>query len=193
MYDLEKAFDSVDQTFLLSKLINSGLNGPMLATIKSLLWNRKVSIQVNDYIEMSFVPLNALPQGAALSPLLLKFYMKVFLQDADLTYKYADDSTSLSSKTNLSTSLEKAENYTYKRMQVLNEDKTEDINFSKDVFQSNYKFVERSKILGLWFERDLSFKTHAAIISASRVNSWKGTSILITQGLSPIYAVRIFD
>ena len=56
VYDLEKAFDSVDRTLLLSKLINSGLNGPMLATIKSFLSNRKVSIQVNDFIDMSFVP-----------------------------------------------------------------------------------------------------------------------------------------
>ena len=47
VYDLEKAFDSVDQTLLLSKLINSGLNGRMLATIKSSLSNRKVSIQVS--------------------------------------------------------------------------------------------------------------------------------------------------
>ena len=99
--------------------------------------------------------------------------MKGFLQDADLTYKYADDSTSLSSKENLSTSLEKAENHTYKWRQVLNKDITEHINFSKEVFQSEYKFVERSKILGLWFERDLSFKTHAAIISASLVKFWK--------------------
>ena len=102
--------------------------------------------------------------------------MKGFLQDADFTYKYADDSTSLSSGENLSTTLEKAENYTYKWRQVLNKDKTEHINFSKEVFQSDYKFVERSKILGLWFERDLSFKTHAAIISASMVNFWKETS-----------------
>ena len=29
VYDLEKAFDSIDQTLLLSKLINSGLNGPI--------------------------------------------------------------------------------------------------------------------------------------------------------------------
>ena len=86
----------------------------MLATTKSFLSNRKVSIQVIDYIDMSFVPLNGLPQGAVLSPLLFIFYMKGFLQDADLTYKYADDSTSLSSKENLSTSLKKAENYTYK-------------------------------------------------------------------------------
>ena len=93
VYDLEKAFDSVDQTFLLSKLINSGLNGPMLDTIKSVLSNQKVSIQVNDYIDMSFVPLNGFPQGAVLSPLLFTFYMKGFLQDADLTIKYADDST----------------------------------------------------------------------------------------------------
>ena len=35
VYDIEKAFDSVDQTLLLSKLMNSGLNGPVLATIKS--------------------------------------------------------------------------------------------------------------------------------------------------------------
>ena len=35
VYDLEKTFDSIDQTLLLSKLINSGLNGPMLTTIKS--------------------------------------------------------------------------------------------------------------------------------------------------------------
>ena len=64
--DLEKAFDTVDQTFLLSKLMNSCLNGPMLATIKSFLSNRKVSLQVIDYIDLSFVPLNGLPQGALL-------------------------------------------------------------------------------------------------------------------------------
>ena len=83
---------------MLSKLVNRGLNGPMLATIKSFLSNRKVSIQVNDYLDMSFVPPKGLPQGIVLSPLLFIFYMKGFLQDADLTYKYADDITSLSSK-----------------------------------------------------------------------------------------------
>ena len=86
--------------------MNSGLNGPMLATIKSPS-NRKVSIQVNDYIDKSFVPFNGLRRGAVLSPLLFNSYTKVFSQDADLTYKYADDSTSLSSKENLNTTLEK--------------------------------------------------------------------------------------
>ena len=191
VYDQEKAFDSVDQTLLLSKLIISGLNGPMLATIKSFLW--KVSIQVNDFIDESFFPFNGLPEDAVLSPLSFRFYIKGFLQDADLTYRCADDSTHLSSKENSSTSLEKAENYTYKWRQVLNKDKTGHINFSEEVFQSHYKFVERSKILGLWFERDLRFKTHAAIISASVGNFWKETSILITQGINPFYAVRIFN
>ena len=77
--------------------------------------------------------------------------------------------------------------------QVVNKDETEHINFSKDVSQSDYKIIERSKILGLWFERYYSFKTHAAVISALMVNFWKETSILITQGLNPFYAVRIFD
>ena len=113
VFDLEKAFDSVDQTLLLSKVINSGLNGPMLPAMKSFSSNRKVNIQVNDFIAMSFVPLNGLPQGAVLSPLLFIFDMKGFLQDADLRYKYADDNTSLSSKENLSTSLKKTKYCTY--------------------------------------------------------------------------------
>ena len=57
--------------------------------------------------------------------------MKGLLQDADLTYMYVDDSTSLSSKENLSTPLE---NYTYKWRQVLNRDKTEHISLSKKYF-----------------------------------------------------------
>ena len=69
---------SVDQTLLLSKLINSGLNCSMLATIKSLS-NRKGSFQVNHYIDMSLVPFIGLPQGAVLSPLLFIFYLKSFL------------------------------------------------------------------------------------------------------------------
>ena len=71
-----------------------------------LNYNPKVSNQVNDYIDISFVPLIGSAQGAVLSPLLFIFYMKGFLQDADLTYNYADDSTSLSSKENLSTLIE---------------------------------------------------------------------------------------
>ena len=39
----------------------------------------------------------------------------------------------------------------------------------------------------------MSFKSHGAIISASMVIFWKETSILITQGINPFYAVRIFD
>ena len=46
-------------------------------------------------------------------------------------------------------------------------------NSQKKFFQSDYEFGERRKILGLRFERDLSFKTHAAIISASMAKFWK--------------------
>ena len=78
--------------------------------------------------------------------------MKRFLQDADLTYKYADDNTSISSKENLGTSLEKEGIQTFKWRQVLNKDETEHINFSNEVLQSDYKLLERSKIRRLWFE-----------------------------------------
>ena len=57
--------------------------------------------------------------------------MKGFLLDADLAYKYADEF--FLKQDNLSTSLEKAESYTYKYKwrQVLNKNKTEHKNFSK--------------------------------------------------------------
>ena len=101
VFDIVKAFNSVDQTLFLSKLINIGSNWSNVSCYKIFFFtNRKVSIQVNDYIDMSFVPLNGLPQGAVLSTLLFMFYKKGFLQDADLPYKNADDSTSLSSKEN---------------------------------------------------------------------------------------------
>ena len=47
--NLEKAFDSVDQNSLLSKLINCGLYGQMLATIKSFLSNRKEVKEVGSH------------------------------------------------------------------------------------------------------------------------------------------------
>ena len=125
VYDLEKAFDSVDQTLMLSKLMNSGLNGPMLATIKSFY---RIGKSVSKSMIISTCHLSLL---------------MVYLQDADLTYKYADDSTSVSSEENVSTSLKKAENYTYKWRQVLNKDKAEHKNFSKEIFQSDYKLVEK--------------------------------------------------
>ena len=62
VYDLEKAFDSVDQT-IAKQAKKQRFNGPMFATIKSFLSNRKVSIQINDFIDMSFGPLNGLPKG----------------------------------------------------------------------------------------------------------------------------------
>ena len=45
VYDLEKTFDSVDQTLLLSKLKNNGVNDPLLATIKSFYRIGKCSSQ----------------------------------------------------------------------------------------------------------------------------------------------------
>ena len=120
----------------------------MLATRKSLSSNRKISIQVNDYIDMSFVPPNGLPlRGAVLSPLLFIFFMKGFLEDVDLTFKYADDSTSLPSKENISTSLEKVENYTYKWRQVLNKDKNELIIFQKKYFSPTINLLREVKYL----------------------------------------------
>ena len=78
IYVRDHTLYSVDQTLLLSKLINSGLNCSMLATIKPLS-NRKGRFQVNQYIDMSLVPFIGLSQGAVLSPLLFIFYLKSFL------------------------------------------------------------------------------------------------------------------
>ena len=118
VYDLEKTFGLRRSNFIAQQANEHGFKWSNVSYYKNFLSNRKVSVQFNDYIDISFVPPNGLPQEAVLSPLLFIFCLKGFLHDADLTYKYADDSTSFSSKENLSTSSEKAENYTYKYIQM---------------------------------------------------------------------------
>ena len=80
VYDLEKAFDSVDQTLLLSKLINSGLFGPMLATIKSFYRIGKSVFKSMIISKCHLSLLMVFLRGLYCHLFLFIFYTKGFLQ-----------------------------------------------------------------------------------------------------------------
>ena len=73
--DLSKAFDTLDHTILLDKLLYYGIKGTELAWFKSYLTNRTQFVSYNDTNSRTLSITTGVPQGSILGPLLFIFYM----------------------------------------------------------------------------------------------------------------------
>ena len=78
LLDLSSAFDTIDHSFLLSRLrYKFGFDGPVLSWFKSYLTGR--SFKVNDALCGTFDQEWGAPQGSCLGPLLfVLYYSKLF-------------------------------------------------------------------------------------------------------------------
>ena len=75
MFDLSRAFDTVNIEFLVSKLYNIGIRGTLLEWIKSYMSNRKLLVKYNNIMsEMRDVEMGV-PQGSVIGPLLFVLYV----------------------------------------------------------------------------------------------------------------------
>ena len=68
MCDFSKAFDSVWIKGLLFKLFHSGINGDLWTLLANFLLNRKVFLDVNDFMSDIFLCNFGVPQGSVLAP-----------------------------------------------------------------------------------------------------------------------------
>ena len=73
--DLQKAFDTVDHSILLSKLCHYGMPGLANKCFESYSANRKQFLSINDFESRTSSITCGVPQGSVLGPLLLYVLM----------------------------------------------------------------------------------------------------------------------
>jgi hypothetical protein len=73
--DLQKAFDTVDHTILISKLEHYGVRGVACHWFQSYLSNRKQFVSINGYKSNNKHIVCGVPQGSVLGPLLFLIYV----------------------------------------------------------------------------------------------------------------------
>ena len=195
--DFEKAFDSVWKQGLVVKLWNVGVHGCYLETINSFLFDREVCLLINGFMGPIRSCLDiGLPQGAALSPLLFRFY----LVDIDMicltikqikAFKFADDGTlKVTGKTLeeclnfLELALGAINEWTAKWRMVINCDinKTEVICFNctdKENLPTSFKIgnksialVDSTKVLGILLDSKLNFREHSTYVYNKLIYRW---------------------
>ena len=74
-FNVEKAFDQVWYDRLLFKLTSMGLNKKLIRWISNFLYQRKLIISINEKLSDPITPINGVPQGSPLSPILFILYV----------------------------------------------------------------------------------------------------------------------
>lgn len=175
MFDLSKAFDTVDKEFLKQKLYNMGLRGNILNWIMSYMDGRILRVRVNNkYSSLRNLNLGV-PQGSVLGPFLFLLYvndMPNYIKSGHVTM-FADDTTITVS----ADSPEEVEQLVYnvvdelsmwcqRNKLILNDRKTVCLNFGlqrllpSTVTYDHLTLSEFGKLLGTNLDKKLLFDVH---------------------------------
>ena len=174
--DLSKALDSVDHNHLLAKLNAYGINLVALQLLRNYLSKRYQRVKVNstfsDWKELSF----GVPQGSVLGPLLFNIFVNdtfLFVRCTNIC-NYADDTTIFACHPTLETIIRQLETdgtlvakWFSDNFLKLNDDKCHLMTFGNKcskatvtIISSAIKKSEYEKLLGITFDKKLSFRKH---------------------------------
>ena len=182
-----KAFDTIDHNILLEKLLKFNFSSQAIEIMFSYISDRKHHVQVDDKSSEMTNMYFGVPQGSILGPVLFNLYVADLPEILSSTSaQYADDATiydsckngsSKSCAQNLEKDLNNLLPWSTNENLLFNEDKTKSILFStsqlaemhqlsdSNTYQikRNEKAVKRvqcTKILGIHFDENLSWKDH---------------------------------
>jgi hypothetical protein len=200
LMDLSKAFDCLNHELLLAKLNAYNVTPSACLYINSYLTNRKQRVKIKNVYSSWKTLTTGVPQGSILGPLLFNIFLNdLFLWiDPDIRlFNYADDNTLVHSHENknfMINSLEKAsaqaiEWFSLNKMkanpskfQALYLDRTSNTTCKFDI-NGSYLYPENSvKLLGVLFDKNLSFDEHISNITkkaGKQINALRRISSLL--------------
>jgi ribonuclease HI len=178
--DIEKAYEMVWKHRVLELLQNLGIKGNTLAFVKNFLSNRFIRVRINNFLSKTISVENGLPQGSVLSVILFLIAINDVLTVIDKpvkSYLFADDLTITCSGRTLEptakliqNTLNNLQKWSSKTGFKFSKTKTEFIIFTKKINQNItielslneqlIKEVNNVKILGLTFDKKMTWKTH---------------------------------
>ena len=207
MFDLSRAFDTVNIEYMVTKLYNMGIRGNLLHWINSYMSNRKFLVKYADTMSDVKDVQMGVPQGSVLGPLLFTLYVNdlpTFITKGRVTM-YADDTTitvSAEDPEELSKNITHVYNelgtWCQRNQLILNEKKTVFINFHirrelapEFWTENNIDASHNAKFLGTWLDSKLSWNIHVDFV-CKKLNSayfaiFQMKNVLDVKGLLNIY------
>lgn len=212
--DVEKAFDQVWIEGLQNKLIMYGCPDYLRYLILNFAINRKISIKLDGLYSLPFMPIQGVPQGSPLSPIIFAFYVSdIPKPPADiLLSQFADDialwRTEIKNESNSTNRLNKYLNrliiWCFKWHMGLNARKSKAITFykrnsTKPIHTEDLKLlgeiIERCsevKFLGVLFDEHCTFENHINEIMARISPIWQELIILSKLKVETKNLIRIY-
>ena len=176
--DLAKAFDSVNHSILLDKLYKYGVRGPALNLFRSYLSNRKQYVKLCDNKSKLNTVDIGIPQGSILGPLLFLIYINDLPNASNFFVKLFADDTFLSlsgpnlKQLNTRTNIELQNIYRWLRankltlniakskFMIITNKRDSKRNFKLKINRTPLESCSSYKYLGIYFDKDLDWKTH---------------------------------
>lgn len=204
--DFSKAFDKVNRSILVQKLIHYGINNPLLSWFTSYLTNREQQVVIYGHKSNRIITTSGVPQGSHLGPTLFLLFINDLCNQLRCNYLlYADDLkvyrriVSVTDAWILQKDLDMLNKWCNKNKLFLNIDKCCYIHFTsnRNIIFFDYKingiYLKRENIvkdLGVLLDTKLSFVPHIDAI-VSKAFRMLGFVLRITKDFADIQALKL--